>query len=104
MDQDGSYVELEFGPHGHYLALSLTRPRVIAEKHLPIEYQSEIKDERWIGRAKISRDLLPKRLIQLNAFAISGVGQGRRYLSWSPLPGAKPDFHQPASFPNLTNP
>ena len=34
VDESGSYLELEFGPHGHFLALRLVAPREMASTHL----------------------------------------------------------------------
>ena len=99
VDHNGHYTELEFGPHGHYLGLKLTAPRQISEKHLSLDYVATIDRNRWTGKAFIAQQYLPKKLTRLNLFAIHGSGENRRYLTWSPLPGTVPNFHQPHVFP-----
>ena len=96
----GDYVEFEFGPHGHYLALKLRAPRQIEVDDVPLEYVSHIRGNRWIGRSEIPPTLVPAALAKYNAFAIHGMGPKRRYLSHVPLPGPRPDFHQPDYFPS----
>ena len=95
---DGQYLELEFGPHGHYLMLWLTSPRVIKPVALTCTYQVLQRDARWTGQAIVSAEYLPTSIERVNAFAISGLGAARQYLAWHPLPGTSPDFHQPAAF------
>ena len=99
VDHNGHYTELEFGPHGHYLGLRLTAPRQISEKHLSLEYVATIDRKRWTAKAFVAQQHLPKKIASINLFAIHGSGQHRRYLSWSPLPGTVPNFHQPHVFP-----
>lgn len=95
---DGSYLELEFGPYGHYLALWLTAPREINTSHIPISYEAKIENTRWHGVAQVPRHLVPEPVVRWNAFSISGSGSNRRYLAWSTLPGETPNFHQPQAF------
>ncbi len=91
------YLELEFGPHGHYLALQFTGRRARAERGpIALEYRAALEGSRWRGRALVARALLPAGLARYNAHAIHGLGPRRRYLSAVPAPGtAAPDFHQP---------
>ena len=97
--QDGQYLEAEFGPHGHHLVLRLSGPRQIVEREIPVPYVAEIRGARWRGEAHLPAALLPTPVVRFNAFAIYGEGETRRHLAWSPLPGPRPDFHQPARFP-----
>ena len=100
--KSGRYLELEFGPHGHYLALILSAPRERADDTLDVAYSAEITGDRWHGSAtlQVYQDfVMPARY---NAFAIHGQGASRRYLAHSPLPGPRPDFHQPSRFPAFT--
>ena len=88
-----NYVELEFAPHGHYLALALLGPRRRLGE-LPIEYYAHIVGERWRGSASIPRATLPDAVTALNAYAIHGKGDARRYLAHAAVPGDAPDFHR----------
>lgn len=92
------YTEIELGPHGHHLGLRLDGVRRVVARGLPIEHAPRIAGGRWTATASIARSLLPEGPWVGNAYAIHGVGAARRYLAWRPVPGAKPDFHQPARF------
>jgi hypothetical protein len=96
---DGHYLEFEFGPHGHYLALKLDAPRQVSIDDLQIDYEAEIMGKRWTARSLIPSRFLPSPILKYNAFAIHGTGHARRYLAHSPVPGSQPDFHQPHHFP-----
>ena len=88
------YLELEFGPHGHYLVLGLEGERNIVERCVMVSYRTTHAHGRWRGVGYLHLSLLPKGPHRGNAFAIHGVGEERRYLAWQPVPGEKPDFHQ----------
>jgi hypothetical protein len=96
----GRYLELELGAAGHWLALSFAAPRVRADAHetlaLAVEHGREPGG--WWARVALPLAVLPPGLCAANAFAIAGG----RFLAHHPLPGATPDFHQPATFPLLT--
>jgi hypothetical protein len=103
-----SYAEIELGPHGHHLVLQLVGVRNIVARELPIRFDAAIAGGRWVGVARIPLALLPvgapppgRPLHEagwtMNATAVHGVGE-RRYLTWAPLGGPKPDFHQLACF------
>ena len=98
--EDNRYLEIEMGPHGHYLVLELDGIRnIIAKKE--INYQANILDKHWQGIAEIPKEFIPKGLNKINAFAIHGTGENRSYLAWHALPGETVDFHQPHYFPAL---
>lgn len=94
------YLEVELGPHGHHLVLELEGVRNAVRQGHDLEYT--VSDGLWAGRWKdsavVPRSLLPPGPHRLNAYAIHGVGEGRRYLSWAPAGGAQPDFHRLESF------
>ena len=96
---DGQYLELEFGPYGHYLMLWLSGPRVVTPRPLTCTYSITSRSSRWTAVAMCARSALPKSIARINLFAIAGVADQRRYMAWHPLPGAEPDFHQPGRFP-----
>ena len=100
VDENGHYLELEFGPHGHYLALQLDAPRSVLHSQMSLIHNAKMSESRWQSQSIIPKDLLPTRIVKHNAFAIHGRGQERRYLTHSPLPGPKADFHQPHRFPD----
>ncbi len=94
LGDDGRYLELEFGPHGHYLALQLHGVRVIVAQGMTLPYAARIDGDRWRGQAEIPADWLPPGALAANAFAIAGVGTDRRYAAAFPAGGAAPDFHR----------
>jgi len=101
---DERYTEVELGPHGHWLVLRLDGVRRVVEIGLPLACTAAIAGDRWTGRALVPWDVLPSPITHLNAFAIHGTGDARRYLAWSPVPGERPDFHRIHLFPALPRP
>ena len=102
---DARYLEVEVGPYGHHLALALDGVRRVVDQAMPLRCRTVITRGLWSADLWIPRAWLPPGPHRLNACAIHGVkkahptvGDGRRYLSWQPLPGAAPDFHQPHRF------
>ena len=100
-DEGVHYLELELGPHGHHLVLILAGRRHIVARELPLTVTTTLCGARWIAEARIPQSLLPTGPLRVNATAIHGQGEARRYLSLTPLPGAAPDFHQPQRFVDL---
>ena len=95
---NGHYLELECGPHGHYLVLQLDGVRSVARHSLETAYTVELNDTSWSATLHIPQSWIPEGPHRLNAFAIHGLGAQRRYLAHTPLPGVTPDFHQPSQF------
>lgn len=98
------YLELEFGPHGHHLALRLEGRRTPVEVGMALEYRVERAGDRWRGEARVPLSWLPPAPHRANAYAIHGVGEGRRYLAWAPTGGGAPDFHRLEAFRDFTLP
>ena len=95
---NGHYLELECGPHGHYLFLQLNGVRSVVSHSMDTKYEAHLHGEQWLGKLQIPMDWLPPGPHRVNAFAIHGLGAERRFLSHTPLPGVTPDFHQPSQF------
>jgi hypothetical protein len=92
------YLELEFGPHGHYLVLQLcgvrkAKPRP-SQSALPLTYAVQIEGGRYRGRAQVPMSYLPDRSVRVNAYTIHGQAGARRYAAHAPVAGARPDFHR----------
>ncbi len=100
----GRYTEIELGPHGHHLVLQLEGRRKVVRRKLPLTWQPRIEGARWTGLAWLERALLPPGPHRINAYAIHGVGEARRYLAWTPVPGPAPDFHRLEAFPEVVLP
>lgn len=97
-ERSGRYLELEFGPAGHWLALAFAAPRRRERDDIAVAYAARTAAGRWRGRARVAAADLPATPWTLNAYAVHGVGAARRYLAWAPVPGAEPDFHRPDRF------
>jgi len=98
------YSEFEVGPLGHFLALRMEGVRNPVEQGMDLQVETAVTGDRWRGRLVISRRLLPEGPHRLNAYAIHGEGEGRRYLAAVPVPGDEPDFHRLESFASVVLP
>ncbi len=96
-----AYLELEFGPAGHYWALELKGERNVVRDDLIVDYQTEVRDERFYGVARLSPALLPPGCAYFNAYRIARTGKERIYYAACPLAGDAPDFHQLSAFSPL---
>lgn len=93
------YLELEFGPGGHHLALGLTDVRRPAWRGRPLPLGVAVEGGVWAGVARVPAAWLPRGgVTRAAAFRITGPTGARRHLASQVLPGASPDFHQPAAF------
>ncbi len=97
-NEAGHYLEVELGPHGHYLALRFAGVRQLVSQDLTLSYQAEVSGEWWRGKAVAPLSCLPDKVSRANAYAIHGQGDERRYLAAHAVPGPRPDFHQPQFF------
>lgn len=88
------YLEIELGPHGHYLLLELRGRRQVVRSGMPIAYDAQIDEGRWSGHAEIPLDYLPTGASRGNGYAIHGQPPARSYLAYYPVPGTAPDFHR----------
>jgi hypothetical protein len=89
------YIEIELGPHGHYLVLDLGAPRVVRRKLMPIEYAVTGRNANtWTSEAVVPNALLPAGLDRFNAYRVHGTGKSRRHFAAFPVPGDRPDFHR----------
>ena len=101
LGDDAHYLELEFGPHGHYLTIALHGERHVEASRASLRFAAVRSNRHWHGEAHVPARLLPDGLRAFNAYAIHGLGDSRRYLAAHPLRGTEPDFHQLASFAPL---
>lgn len=95
------YTEVELSPWGHHLVLQLDGVRRVAASELPLRFRVRRAGTRWSGAARLPLTRLPPLPWRVAAFAIHGTGASRRHLASTPLPGPRPDFHQPERFPLL---
>lgn len=92
------YLEVELGTGGHWLVLEFNEIRKRCNEHerfTPDLIYKKTPRNTWISTIIIPWNFIPKPLRALNAFVIAE----NQFLSFSPLPGKEPDFHQPDHFP-----
>ena len=97
-NESGEYLELELGPHGHYLALLFSGVREVERRDVVIDCRATINGALWKATAHVDQIYLPHGISRANAYAIHGQGGARRFLAAYPVPGERPDFHQPHRF------
>jgi hypothetical protein len=114
-DSADHYLELEFGPHRHYLALELRGVRKIAREGMEVAYDVRIEPEsvaesgasssapigRYRGTGRVPMSYLPLGPARVNAYLIHGGPDSRCYHAHVPVPGERPDFHRLAHFARL---
>ena len=98
LGDDERYLEVELGPHGHYLVLEFAGPRRVVREHVALDYRVRHEDTRFFGQAHIPLDWLPPGADRMNAYAIHGPSHAREHLAWCGAPGQRPDFHRLETF------
>jgi hypothetical protein len=119
---DTNYLELEFGPAGHWLILEFSSYRCLQSRHAPRFYTWEryhsttcsrphwARDEqpsrtrdtlRWTGRASLQGTSLLSRISKGNAHLVHRCPHGRTHCSAHSDPGGAPDFHRSDLFQAL---
>lgn len=95
------YLEIELGAGGHFLILgfdSVRHRENSYESFEPILRFERTGEKMWRSSLVIPWKMVPENLRGINAFAIMS-GQ---HLSFAPIPGKEPDFHQPDTYPQAT--
>eukprot|EP00055_Hartaetosiga_balthica_P007842 m.27699 g.27699 ORF g.27699 m.27699 type:complete len:241 (-) comp5970_c0_seq1:157-879(-) len=99
LGKDNKYLEIELGPHGHYLGLELEGVRNVVKQELPLDVTLDhLDDGMWHSSVVIPRSYLPKDIEKFNAYSIHGEGENRRYNALFPVTTSdsdnQPDFHK----------
>ncbi|CAG7836503.1 unnamed protein product, partial [Allacma fusca] len=98
-----NYLELQFGPGGHYLAYYLNGVRDVRNDSVIISnYEASInkEDDTWTGRAIIPTDVFPAGVDSFNAFSLHGKNP-KQYMALYPVPfnaSQVPNMHNIASY------
>lgn len=93
------YLEIELGAGGHFLVLgfeSIRRRSQAYEDFAPVVRYEKTHEKEWTSDVLIPWEMIPDNVRAVNMFAILS-GQ---FLAFSPVPGEKPDYHQPDYFPS----
>ena len=96
------YLEVELDAGGHFLVLDFTAPRVCRnayEAFVPrMTFEPCLEGQSvWRSSILIPWSMVPVPVQGVNAYVISRS----HYLCYHPLPGPRPDFHQPERFPSV---
>lgn len=87
---DDHYLELEFGPFGHYWFLTLEGCRRITGEIGPLAHNCARNGRTWEAAA-----LFPLPSFEPQAYNVACIfGMNRFHGSLAELPGEVPDFHQ----------
>lgn len=107
----GAYIEFNLAPNGAWWAAKFNAPRVRAEQQpdfpsIVTSHWEDVADEAWCAAIRVPLTLLEKEIgfgaeSTANATAILNSPH-QTFHSAHKLPGAEPDFHQPASFVPLS--
>jgi hypothetical protein len=106
----GEYLEFNLAPNGAWWAAKFSAPRVRALEQPDFQsavtsHGDEISEGGWCAGIRVPLDFLEKEIslcpqTTANVTAILNSPQ-QTFHSACRLPGADPDFHQPAAFPLL---
>jgi hypothetical protein len=96
------YLECELGPGGHHWTLRFRRIREAEPTRLDLGAVAVVHHRaRWRTGVTLPWAWLPDGIDRGIACAIHGHPPERTYEVSARLPGAQPDFHQPAHWPLL---
>jgi len=98
LGDDDRYLEVELGPAGHHLVLSLSGRRQVVAQGFDLHFEVERGPGRWRGRARVPLLWLPDGLNRVNATAIHGPAWRRSYSASFAGTGPRPDFHRLEDF------
>ncbi len=105
---DGTYIEIELGPRGHWLAywFSLYRERVVREiDRTQLVYTAQLVGSSWSVECSFPSAWLPSQWADLrwNCYQIRRRGDAGEYdyLAWKSDPTVAPDFHRTECFASL---
>ncbi|VDP02273.1 unnamed protein product [Soboliphyme baturini] len=94
------YLEIEIGPHGHWLVLLFKERRVPLHLNddLELEVQNVFEGNTWRSVFEIPLAYFPPKVSRFNGYALHGSGKNRHYEAVHPIfdgrPNDAPDFHR----------
>ncbi|KAI6175906.1 Protein C33A12.3, isoform a [Aphelenchoides bicaudatus] len=101
MNEKGHYLEVEVGPHGHWLVLLFDGYQNCINKktaeEIELDVENRIEFDTWICDFEIPLAFLPAAVTRFNAYALHGLGDDRHYEALGPVTDnslKEPDFHR----------
>lgn len=99
MNEKGHYLEVEVGPHGHWLVLFFDgyRNAINNGEEIELDVENRIEFDTWICNLEIPLAFIPANATRFNAYALHGSDPERHYEALGPvLNGSlkEPDFHK----------
>ncbi len=97
------YLEVELGAGGHFLVLGFDGIRQRSDEYLTFAPElAHVREEEpdggwWSSVIRIPSAMVPRPVRAINAF-VAAEGE---YLAAFPVPGERPDFHQPDAYPEV---
>ncbi|KAI6239709.1 hypothetical protein M3Y99_00563800 [Aphelenchoides fujianensis] len=103
MNERGQYVEIEVGPHGHWLVLlhSGYRKCFNTGEEIEVDVENTYDGDKWICNLDIPLAFLPGGVTRFNAYAQHGQGEERHLEALGPVVDGslkEPDFHRKEYF------
>ncbi|PAV73389.1 hypothetical protein WR25_19153 [Diploscapter pachys] len=93
------YLEVEVGPHGHWICLLFDGQRKCFNngEDLELEIANKFIDDKWHCEFEIPLAYFPAKISKFNSYHIHGEGDERVYAALHPVTDGsyeKPDFHR----------
>lgn len=98
LNDHDEYLEIEMGPKGQFLVLSLKGYRNVVKAPIQLKsYHSNVTGfgRSWMGEAIVQHSILPKKITRFNAYSIYGSNETRIYQALFPAPTNHPNYTQP---------
>lgn len=98
-NDNNQYLEVEIGPHGHWLCLlfdGVRKPFNTGEE-IELSVENTFVGNIWNASIEIPLAYFPGNVSKINAYGIHGSGENRVYEAWSPVTDGtftEPDFHR----------
>ncbi|MFH4979722.1 hypothetical protein AB6A40_006431 [Gnathostoma spinigerum] len=98
-NEKNQYLEVEVGPHGHWLCLMHDGIRNAFNKgeNLKLEVSATIKNSKWHAEFKIPLAYMPPAVKSFNMYAIHGSAENRIYEALNKVTDGTysfPDYHR----------
>jgi len=102
---DGSYIEIEVGPAGHWLVYGFYnyRDQIKDFGERDLKVKTSVNGTIWSGQVCLPKKWLMDSIenCTYNFYQIRKAGKKREYLAWQSIPNIEPDFHRTECFAKI---